>query len=189
MKTEDKIRNLLQEEASLERKAKLKRSVFDAEFYKDWVKKLNVAKLVVINMELNSGNHKTFLIKEIGDSFKYDGKRYIFDPVLKYYNVDFKAYCYDYHEGFDLPLRRVAPVNELKTALKESRLIETEYATNPSTLERFMNSSIIEMMLKGGAVDKMLKFLFIFAMITVVLTAIHLILYMYAQGYFSNFGI
>jgi len=168
---------------------KLERSKMSPEFYRDFFKTMKHNKLILINMELTNGNHKTFWITEDGDSFKWENNRYIFDPELKYYNIDFKSYCYDFYQGFSLPIRRQFPVNDVKKALSESQMIETEYATNPSTLERFMNSSIIEMMLRGGAIDKLIKIVLIVGMITGILTLANLLLFMYSQGYFNNLGI
>lgn len=180
----------LQEELRLQlREVRQKRSLFSIDRYKQFFKRTDHANSVVINMELKNGNHKTFYVAESGDSFKWNDRRYIFDPVLKYYNIDLKSYCYDFHEGFDLPIRRVFPINDTKTAISESGMIQTEYATNPSTLERFMNSSIIEMMLRGGAIDKMIRIVMIVIMITGILVLAHLLLYMNAQGYFNNLGI
>jgi len=155
----------------------------------DHFTKKKLGSLCVINMELANGRHRTFYIAEADNSFKWKGNRYIFDPVMKYYNNDFGLYCYDYHEKFNLPIRRVFPINDVKTAIESSSMIESEYATNPSTLERFMNSAIIEMMLRGGAIDKMIKIIVIIISIVALISLIHLILYMYQSGVFENLNI
>lgn len=172
-----------------QKEIKFQRSKFSLEGIKDHFRKQKPEDLVIINMELRNGMHKTFYVAESGASFKWNKRRYIFDPMLKYFNISFKEYCYDYHEDFDLPFKREFPLNDTKEAIESSGLTESEFATNPSTLERFMNSAIIEMMLRGGSIDKILKIIMIVMAFALVVGLIHLILYMYQSGLFSNMGI
>ena len=197
-KEKDKIKVLKDKEINKIKEKKLKienkeiriqRSKLTMQGWKDVFRKNEKSKLVIINMELNNGHHDTFYITESGESFKHKENRYIFDSKLKYYNVGFSEFCYDYHESFDLPIKREFPLNDTKTAIESSGMIDSQYATNPSTLERFMNSSIIEMMLRGGAIDKLIKIIIIVLAINLIISLSHIILYMYQSGVFDNLGV
>ena len=187
---EKEIRKAKEKELEIANKEiRVSRSKMTVQGWKDVFRKREKSRLVIINMELNNGHHNTFYVTEEGESFKHKGSRYIFDIKLKYYNVGFNEYCYDYHESFNLPIKREFPINDTKTAIESSGMIDSQYATNPSTLERFMNSSIIEMMLRGGAIDKLIKILLIIGAFGLIISVSHLILYMYQSGIFDNLGI
>jgi hypothetical protein len=136
----------------------------------------------LIKMELNNGKHRTFLVNEQNRGFYYLDKRYVFDEKVKYEDIDLGFWCYDFHEDFSLPFRRRFPVSDVKSALEKGKVdgFEVAYATNPSVLERFINSTVLEMLLRGGNLQKLLMII----MIIVIITGVVVLVGFGVEGYF-----
>ena len=137
---------------------------------------------VLINMELLNGMHRTFLIKEVNDGFSYRAKKYIFDSDNKYFNIDAKMYCYDFHESFTLPIKKKIPITDIKKTLEQSELTEVEYATNPATLERFIVARIAEGIMKGQQLDDWMKQIRVMLVVIMIAVIIHLLLFVSKSG-------
>lgn len=140
-------------------------------------------KTVLINMELVNGMHTQFLTTIKPDNtFKYKGKKYLVDTESKYFVTDCKLWCYDFHEEFSLPIRRNIPITKLKKTIEHSNITEVEYATNPSTLERFTVSKIAEGIMKGQQIDEFFKRIQLLLIITMLASVIHLIIFAFKSG-------
>lgn len=165
-------------------------SKFEITRYKNWIKeKFFPAKSVLINMELLNGFHRFFLVKEKENGFKFSGKFYIFDNELKYYCFDSKLWCYDYHQNFCMPIKRKIPVTDVIKTIEESSITEVEYATNPSTLERFITSKIAEGIMKGQQIDEFFKRISMLVIIILIISVIHLCLFLFKTGMLQSIKI
>jgi len=140
-------------------------------------------KSVLINMELANGMNRHFLILLKPDnSFRYNKKMYLTDNESKYYVIDSKMWAYDFHEDFALPIKRKIPLIKIKKTLENSKISEIEYATNPSTLERFTIAKIAEGIMRGQQIDEFFKRIQLLMIITMAAAVIHLILFMIKSG-------
>lgn len=144
-----------------------------------WIRKLkhflNPTKALLVNMELTNGDHTTFVAYPQKESFVWEKKTYVIVNEYKYYNHATRMYCLDYHENFSLPVQRKIPLDQMRKAMAGSGITDIENATNPSTLRRFIESEIIEKIMKGQAFEDaltMLKFIAIATVIGVYLTLI-----------------
>lgn len=154
---------------------------------KEWyLRKYKKGHIIMINMELSSGNHRTFIVTENKEGFKYRQKKYLFDNQSKYYNSDFGYYAYDFHEELSLPIKRIVPINDIRTSLETLDVTEVEYAINPTTLERFETSKIAEGIMKGQKLDDFMKKVLVLLVIIVVVTLLHAILFMQKAGIFAQ---
>ncbi len=162
-------------------------SKFTLEYWKFWFKeKYFPAKIVLINMELINGFHRTMIVIEKDGGFVFRGKRYVFDDDSKYYNMDAKLYVFDYHENLVLPVKRKIPVTAIKKTIESTDEIDIEYAINPSTLQRFMTAKIAEGVMKGTMLDEFLRKLQMFIIVIMVAVLVHLMLFLYASGILQN---
>ena len=143
-------------------------------------------KTVLVTMELMNGFFIEFLVTEKDGGFRYRGRKYVFDNESKYYKINSKLWCFDYHENFTLPIKRKIPVTEIKKTLEQSNITEVEYATNPSTLERFIVARIAEGIMKGQQLDEFLKQIRLILIIAMVASVSHLILFMFKSGMLSS---
>jgi len=154
---------------------------------REWyLKKYKAHDILMINMELTSGQIRTFLVTEKKDGFKYKQGKYLFDPELKYYNIDFGYWAYDFHEKISLPIKKHFPVNTIKTTLETSTITEVEYAINPQTLERFETSKIAEGIMKGQQLDDFMKKVLVLLIIIAVITLIHALMFFQKSGVFAQ---
>ncbi len=136
-------------------------------------------------MELLNGMHKSFTVVETNEGFIYRGKKYLLDNENKYYNLDARMYCYDYHEALTLPLKRVIPVGTIKSTLEAMPMTEVEYAINPATLKRFEIAKIAEGIMKGQQLDEFMRRIMVLMFIVLVVTIIHFLIFLQKSGVFE----
>ncbi len=153
------------------------------------LERMHPEKTALVSMELLNGFHRLFIVKENDEGFQYRNKKYLFDNEAKYYIIDSKLWCYDYHENFTLPIKRKIPLTHIKKSLEHSNISEVEYATNPSTLERFTISKIAEGIMKGQAIDEFMKQIRLLLIIAMVTAVIHLALFMFKSGMLQSIKI
>ena len=128
------------------------------------------ADVIGINMELESGKFIEFLIPINKRNFRFAGGTYIIDTEQKYDKINSKYYWIDYHESFCLPISRHIKLKPIRDSfsLKDKNSAEVAYATNPSTLEEFMNSEIAQQILNAEGA-KLIKMILVFCIINMFL--------------------
>ena len=146
-------------------------------------------KTLLVNMELLNGFHKLFLVVEKDNGFRYRNKQYIFDNESKYYIIDAKLWCYDFHEDFTIPIKRKIPVSAIKKAVELSELTEVENSVNPATIERFLKAKIAEGIMKGQQLDIVFKQLKLIGIVTMLSSVIMLILFLFKTGMLQSIKI
>lgn len=160
-----------------------RKSKWSLGYWKDkWKTSRHEDKVVFINFELKNGFFRHFIVKEKEGAFNYNDKMYIFDLSCKYYNMDNKLWCYDYHEDFCLPIRRSIPIEEIKKVIYHSGITDVEYATNPALLEKFVDSKIIEAIMRGAQLDEWMKQMRVLIIITLFVASLHLIIFVFKSG-------
>lgn len=133
-------------------------------------------KTFMVNMELRNGMHTHFMVILQWGYFDYEGGRYIIDDDYKYYDVSSKIYCLDYHQDCCIPLKRKFNINAVYTAVSTSTDIETDTSINPKSLKTFMESDIIQKVMKGAEMEAWIKFIKLMLIIITVINGIILIL-------------
>ena len=137
-------------------------------------------------MELRNGHHIHFIAYTPDEKFIYRNGTYVIDNSLKYYDISSGLWCLDYHEDIVLPIQRKIDVNHIKGTLEMVGVTDTESAINPSTLERFIKSEVIQKVLKGAEMDEIFKFLKLMVILILVVCIIHFIIFLKASGVLSN---
>lgn len=164
-----------------------KRSKMDFKYWKDkWHEKVAARKVVQINMELVNGFHISMLAVEKEGGFTYRKKQFIFDGDSKYYNMSSKLWCYDFHESFSLPIKRILPVVDIRKTVEAAGVSEVEYATNPSTLGQFVTAKIAEGIMKGQALDEAIRRLLWITIVGAGASIILLLLFAQKTGMFDQ---
>jgi len=161
---------------------KTKKSKLSIRYWRDlMLDRRHPDKTLLINMEMTNGFHRTFIIKNINNQFKYKGSVYIIDNDLKYYNLDSKLYQLDYHENMTIPVKRIIPVDQIKKQVESSKIIPSQ-SINPALIEKFIQSKILESLMKGGQfIESLRKFSF-YLIIIMTIGAIHFVLFVYGSG-------
>lgn len=142
----------------------------------------NKTKAILVNMELSNGDHTTFIAYPQKESFVWEKKSYVVIGEYKYYNHDAQLFCLDYHEDFVLPIKRSIPVDIIRKSVAGAGITDIENATNPSTLKRFIESEIIEKVMKGQALESALTMLKFLGIATVIGVYLHLVIYVIKSG-------
>ena len=150
------------------------------------IDKISPAKTLLINMELRNGMHRTFMIKTSKNSFKFMKGLYLIDTNLKYYKIDSKIWCLDYHQDLTIPVQRKIPIGDIKKAIENSGICEVESATNPALLQSFVKAEVSEGVMKGAPIDDVLKKITLLLAITAIASIAHLLIFMFKTGMLSS---
>jgi len=151
-------------------------------WWKKWKLQRKKPEAMLINMELENGMFATMLVFAADNGFKFKNKKYLFDDSLKTYNVSSGLYQLDYHENYCLPIQKKLPIQEITKAIAATGISDLEYATNPSVLEKFINSKIAEMVLRGGALDAFMRQIRLLLWVIAIMGLLHLILFVFKSG-------
>jgi hypothetical protein len=157
------------------------KSWYDVQGY---IKKMQVKtmKAIFCNFELRNGKHVFFTINLDNPYFDYEGGRYIIDDYYKYYNETIKMFCLDYHQDCCLPLLRKFDLNQIRETLSaDEGVAEVETAINPKSLKIFMESDIIQKVMKGAELEQYMAFLKMMMLIMTVMVFITMIMTFYIK--------
>jgi len=147
-------------------------------------------KMALANFEMMNGDHLTFLVKIDSDRFIFMGNTYVWDNSYRYYVATSKIWAADYHESFALPVKRTIPIKGLRENFKfqDKSIEEINYATNPRTLEDFINSSFIQKSLKGGLIEQFIRRATLLLAIILVETSIMMMILFFKSGALQSLG-
>lgn len=171
-------------------------------------------KVVLIKMEMANGQFREFLAVEDLGCFYYRKSQYVFDVQMKYYIIERNIWAYDFHEYISLPLRKsfqisdkleklIQPefdkahkkpmnphfnVNEIKTLIENSELVDVEASLNPTTLKRFTDSEVIKQVLQGAMLGRIFKIMFILIIVCAIFLLLLVIVNLYHAGIFEKIG-
>jgi len=148
--------------------------------FKAWkygiTQQFNPMSSVLIHMQLTNGQHAQFITKITNNGFVFDKGFYIVDDNLKYYDVSAKLWCFDYHEELVFPIKRTIHIKELTKTIIHSNDIELDTAINPVSLQKFMESTVIQKLLSGAEMEDALRFLKTMVILTVIMSAVILLI-------------
>lgn len=137
---------------------------------------------VKVNMELSNGEVMPFCIRLHNGGFVFDGGWYIIDEKCKYYDNNAKLWCFDFHEELCFPVDKKINLAKIKKAIYEDNDIELETAINPKSLQKFMESTVIQKLLAGAEMEDSMRKMKIYMIITLVVTGVTLLLTINASG-------
>jgi len=136
----------------------------------------------LINMELRNGNFSCFLIIPQKDSFKYMKGEYIIDSSMKYFNVSSQIWCLDYHQDISIPIKRRVNIAALKKNIKVPGVIDVDTAINPVSLRDFIESEVIQKVMKGEELDNFFRFMKMATIILLIICGLTFILMLKSSG-------
>lgn len=161
---------------------------FSRRWFRDkFMLKFRRSRLILVNMEMSNGDHRTFTVAlGIDSEFTFNKKTYVCDGENKYYNADAQMYQYDFHEDLSLPIKKKFPIKDIKESIKASGNMDVVMAINPNSLGAFVKHRIAEGVMKAGNVDEFLRKIQFFIIITMVIVIIHFMLFIYASKLLEN---
>lgn len=151
--------------------------------------KLTPSKTMLIHMELRNGFHVQFIVSLKDNSFKYQKGEYIIDNTLKYYDIAAKFWCLDYHQDFPVPIARRIDVDKHKKIVRGMGITDIDTAFNPMTLRQFIESEVIQKVMKGQEMDNVFKFLKFVTITTLILSLITTLILIQSSGMLANMNI
>jgi len=137
---------------------------------------------IKVNMELSNGEVMPFVVRLKNGGFIFDGGWYIIDEKYKYYDNNAKLWCFDYHEELCFPVDKKIKLGDLKKAIYENGDVELETAINPKSLQKFMESTVIQKLLAGAEMEDSMRRMKMYMIITLVITGVTLLLVVNMSG-------
>jgi hypothetical protein len=137
---------------------------------------------IKVNMELTNGSVMPFVVRIVNGGFIFDGGFYIIDEQYKYYDTNARLWCFDYHEELCFPVDKKINLSELKKAIYEDNDVELETAINPKSLQKFMESTVIQKLLAGAEMENAMGKMKMYMIIVMVVTGVTLLLTVNSSG-------
>jgi len=137
---------------------------------------------IKVNMELSNGEMMPFVIKLTNGGFVFDNGWYIIDEKMKYYDNNAKLWCFDFHEELCFPVDKKIKISEIKKTIYEDGDVELETAINPKSLQKFMESTVIQKLLAGAEMEDSMRKMKMYMIVTMVITGVTLLLTINASG-------
>lgn len=153
--------------------------------YKLWSKYHPLA-TIKVNMELSNGEVFPFVVKLTNNGFVFDGGWYIIDEKYKYFDNNAKLWAFDFHEELCFPVNKKIKISEIKKKIYEDGDVELETAINPKSLQKFMESTVIQKLLAGAEMEDSLRRMKMYNIITLVITGVTLLLVVNMSGLFGG---
>lgn len=149
---------------------------------------MNPEDRILINMEMDSGDHRLFYVPIKGETFKYKGRSYCFDNNLKYYISTLKTYCLDYNQSLSIPFRKTIDVAKCKEGINA---LDDSLSTslNPIVLTNALESKVVKDVVAGSSFEEALKLFKILLIVGVVVGVLHFILFVKASGILDNINL
>ena len=139
-----------------------------------------------VNMELRNGMHTQFVAYISHPYFIYKKGLYIVDDELKYWNETVKMFALDYHQDLSLPVRKKINVNEIKHTVESVGGFEVETALNPHSLKQWLESDVVQKIIKGQELDQFMRRLMLISIIAALSSIAMLLLFMWKSGMFEQ---
>lgn len=160
-----------------------KKSFFDIKGFKyRLMSKYHPLSTIKVNMELSNGEVFPFCIRLTNGGFVFDEGWYIIDEKYKYYDNNAGLWCFDYHEELCFPVDKKINLGEMKKIIYEDGDVELETAINPKSLQKFMESTVIQKLLAGAEMEDSMRKMKMYMIITMVITAVTLLLVLNMSG-------
>ncbi|HEC38571.1 hypothetical protein LCGC14_0577020 [marine sediment metagenome] len=150
--------------------------------------RLKLHKTVLIHMELNNGNWRSFLVVPEDGGFRYGKNFYSLDPDpdMKVYNMDAKHYQYWFHEAYSLPIKYKLPVQDVQKLFTVGEPKEIELSTNPSVLRKLIDSDMAEGVLSGTELHAFFKRVQVMIFIVMIIVALIFMFVLWQSGVLDN---
>lgn len=160
-----------------------KKGLFD---FKTWkyklINKYHPLSTVKVNMQLSNGEVMPFVVKIKDGGFIFDGGFYIIDDNYKYFDNNSGLWCFDYHEELCFPIDKRVNIKDLKDEIYGSDDVELETAVNPTSLNKFMESTVIQKLLSGAEMEDSLRKIKVMMMLVLVIVGVTLLIVINMSG-------
>lgn len=140
-------------------------------------------KLYLIIMHLRNDKYDFFYVATNNAYFEYKEGLYHIDPDMVREDTHSKLSTLYYNQDISTPFKINFDLDELHTQIQKEGDVTVDKALNPFSLKAFINSQVIEKVLKGQELSDELKLIKILIIILLLLTVIGLIMTARANGW------
>jgi hypothetical protein len=151
---------------------------FSKERIKEWYKrKFKRGRIFLIDMLLRNGKYEMFTVTDTTPFFEHRGGCYIIDPDMTREDLHSKLDRLTYHQDFSAPFKISYDTKAIHGVImdsKEDRMVDK--ALNPSSIKRFIESEVIEKLLKADQLIDKLKLLLILAIVGILINVVTLLM-------------
>lgn len=145
-------------------------SKFSAQYWKEKIKyHFKKRELFLIIMQLRNGKYDMFTIATPNNYFVYKKGEYLIDPDMIREDVHTSLNSLYYSQDCSIPFKIEFDLSDLRESLRGESVVK---ALNPNNLKGFINSQVIEKVLKGQELSKDIQMLRTLLIINLLITAI-----------------
>ena len=158
-------------------------SKFSKEYYRDlWNYKFKKKRLFLIFMKLRNGNWDSSVIATRGRYFEKLGGTYFIDQDIGVRDLGTGFNTLFYHQDCAIPFSIDFNIDNLNDKIKNADESVLK-AINPSSFRGFIDSEVIEKVLKGQELSDQLKRIYMIVIIGLVVNVIAIIMIAKASGW------
>jgi len=136
----------------------------------------------LIHMELNNGNAEDFIVSIDRNEFNYLNGLYIIDDDFKYYNISSRLWALDYHQGLSIPIKHHINLTLLKKGISQAGITDIDTAINPLTLKQWLESDVIQKVMKGEELDRYFRLMKLLCIINLVINILVMLILLKTSG-------
>lgn len=144
--------------------------------------KYNPLSTIKVNMQLTNGEVMPFVVSVKNSGFVFNEGYYIVDEKCKYYDNNSNLWTFDYHEELCFPIEKNVKIGKIKDEIYSSNSVELETAINPKSLQKFMESTVIQKLLAGAEMEDSMRKIKVMNILILVVTAITMIVTINMSG-------
>jgi hypothetical protein len=156
----------------------------DAQYWREKFRKKFQKKITyLIFMFLRNGKFSQFLVSTRSPSFEYMGGHYHINPDMGKYDIHSRYMMLVYHQDVAEPFDIKFNLEDLRRVLDKIPDDIVKKALNPYSLIEFINSQVIEKVLKGGELEKDMRTIKLLIIVNLIITVIVGIVVAKGMGY------
>ena len=143
---------------------------------------------ILINMEMDTGDYRTFYVVLTDETFNYKGRSYVIDTQLKYFNTSLKTYCLNYHQSLSIPIFQRYDIHKIKEGICS---LDDSLSTslNPLVLVNALESKVVKDVVAGSSFEEALKLFKILLIVIAIVSIVHFGLFIKASGILDNINL
>ena len=161
-------------------------SKFSLDYYKEvWKYKFHKKKLFMIIMLLRNGNYQIFTTATTGRYFEISSGSYFLDQDMARRDLQTGFNVLFYHQDCAIPFKIDFNIDELMEKVSKGDVGDSSIvkALNPSSFRGFIDSEVIEKVLKGQELSDQLRKMYMLIIINVVISVIMIVVVVKGQGW------
>lgn len=151
-------------------------------WYNNFRLKNQKSKIYLIIMQLRNGKYTFFIVTTLMNYFEYKKSMYQINTDFIREDTHTNLPVLYYHQDISTPFKIEINLDKIHDTIVKDEDITIDKALNPSSLKAFINSQVIEKVLKGQELSDEMRFIKILIIINLLVSIITLFIFAKGSG-------